>query len=579
MTTAASVTILRRYTVKMMMTAATTKFPFRIPLAQAFTICPTTTALRAARFFTISTMENSVVSTLKAKLTHTEGQALQEAKHWSVQLLNLLDSNKQLHVSFATTSCLEPPPLSHPMISVEGVGTIGFPLMKCAVETVKAAATKAPFGLGNETLLDDTVRDAWQIEASKVIFGGGKIWDDFLKKVIIQACFGLGISNKVVEAKGIHANLYKMLLYETGGHFAPHRDAEKEDGMFGTLIVQLPSAYTGGDITVTHGGHTKTISLFQESDSNYHAVAFFADCEHQLHPVTSGARLCLVFNLVALPNKKVPKITLKGKTEAALNSIVEKWKAGKHSAVPLGYQLGHHYTPNSFRFSNLKGKDDFILNQLLCAKGLDGRRLFEVTLVLMEREITKYFDGDDTVEDDNVRARLVIDSNGHTVDYRENWMYLYKRDNGWMTPKDTEIEDDDECDEDDKCVNDVKCDEDDKNDDGNVIRSELEMEEDVECDKHECDEGEKFDDEEEDDDEEEKEDDDKEEDDDEEGEEDNDKDEEQDEYGNVITSEHEMFRGVTPEHEEAAYIGNENSDEIYRYYAAAVVFSLASNKP
>jgi 2OG-Fe(II) oxygenase superfamily len=506
----------------MMMTTAT-MLPFLIPLAQAFTIGPTTTtAVRAARFLhphiiSISTMENNpVVSTLNAKRTPAEEKALQEEKHWSVQLLNLLDSNQQLHGSFATTSCLEPPPFPHPMISVEGVGTIGFPLMKCAVEPIKAAATKAPFGLGNETLWDDTVRDAWQIEATKVTFGGGNIWDNFLNKIVIQACFGLGISNEDVEAKGIHATLYKMLLYETDGHFAPHRDTEKEDGMFGTLIVQLPSAYTGGDITVKHGDQTKNISLFQESDSSYHAVAFFADCEHQLHPVTSGARLCLVFNLVSLPNETVPEITLNGKTEAALNSVVEKWKAGKHSSVPLGYQLGHHYTPNSFRFSNLKGKDDFILNQLLCAKGLDGRRLFEVKLVLMEREIRKFFDGADTytIEDDDIYARLVIDSDGRTVDDRKDWIFLHKCDNGWMTPWDIEIEEDVECDNDDE----------------------------------------------------------------EEEEEDDDKVEEEDKYGHVITSYDKMFRGVTPEHDAAAYVGNEYTDEFYRYYAAAIQFSLAPDK-
>ena len=33
--------------------------------------------------------------------------------------------------------------------------------------------------------------------------------------------------------------LYKLLLYKTGGHFKAHRDTEKAEGMFGTLIVQL----------------------------------------------------------------------------------------------------------------------------------------------------------------------------------------------------------------------------------------------------------------------------------------------------------------------------------------------------
>jgi hypothetical protein len=41
-----------------------------------------------------------------------------------------------------------------------------------------------------------------------------------------------------------------MLLYKQGGHFKKHRDTEKEKGMFGTLIIQLPSIYTGGELMV-----------------------------------------------------------------------------------------------------------------------------------------------------------------------------------------------------------------------------------------------------------------------------------------------------------------------------------------
>jgi 2OG-Fe(II) oxygenase superfamily len=457
-------------------------------------------------------MEDPVVSTPEAKSTRTEEQAPQEEQQWSAQLLNLLNNNTQPPGSFAMTSRLEPPPSPHPMISVQGVGAIGFPLMKCAVELVKAVATKAPFGLGNETLLDDTIRDAWQIEASKVTFGGGSIWDDFLNKVVNQVCFGLGISNKDVTAKGIHANLYKMLLYETGGHFAPHRDTEKEDGMFGTMILQLPSAYDGGDITVKHGDQTKTISLFQDSDSTYHAVAFFADCEHQLHPVTGGVRLCLVFNLVASPTKEAPNFALSEKTETALNSIAVKWKADKGSVARLGYLLGHHYTPNSLNFSNLKGNDDFIVKQLLCAKAPDGRLLFEVTLLLMERVIVKLVCNHDCVElmGDKIRARLVLDSNGDPVKDTKEWE-MYKRKDGWMTSKDSaELEKVDECDKDDD--------------------------------------GDEYDDE--------------------------------DDDGNVFRSEHEMFRGVTPEHEPAVIaMGNTASEEMFWYYAAAVVFSLAPDKP
>lgn len=40
----------------------------------------------------------------------------------------------------------------------------------------------------------------------------------------------------------VEARLYKLLLYERGSHFKPHRDSPKGGpGMFGTLTLMLPS--------------------------------------------------------------------------------------------------------------------------------------------------------------------------------------------------------------------------------------------------------------------------------------------------------------------------------------------------
>ena len=41
----------------------------------------------------------------------------------------------------------------------------------------------------------------------------------------------------------VNAELYKLLLYKEGDHFAPHRDTEKAPGMFATMTVLLPSQY------------------------------------------------------------------------------------------------------------------------------------------------------------------------------------------------------------------------------------------------------------------------------------------------------------------------------------------------
>ena len=48
----------------------------------------------------------------------------------------------------------------------------------------------------------------------------------------------------------IEASLYKLLLYEEGCFFARHRDNERLDGMFATLVLELPSEYEGAQLSV-----------------------------------------------------------------------------------------------------------------------------------------------------------------------------------------------------------------------------------------------------------------------------------------------------------------------------------------
>jgi len=50
----------------------------------------------------------------------------------------------------------------------------------------------------------------------------------------------------------------------------------------GTLVLHLPSRYEGGQLVVTHGGHTKTFDFSRNSAFNLHFAAFYADCKHEV---------------------------------------------------------------------------------------------------------------------------------------------------------------------------------------------------------------------------------------------------------------------------------------------------------
>src|SRR6187431_68272 len=73
----------------------------------------------------------------------------------------------------------------------------------------------------------------------------------------------------------------------------------KAPGMFATLVIVLPSVpvSTGGELIVRHKGREVRLDLRPEEPSEVRFAAFYADCVHELTPVTQGHRLTLVYNL------------------------------------------------------------------------------------------------------------------------------------------------------------------------------------------------------------------------------------------------------------------------------------------
>ncbi len=61
--------------------------------------------------------------------------------------------------------------------------------------------------------------------------------------------------------------------------------------MFATLSVLLPSTFSGGDLVLRHGGRTLSYGSAQLEAGNRAAyVAFYADVEHEVKPLTTGYR-------------------------------------------------------------------------------------------------------------------------------------------------------------------------------------------------------------------------------------------------------------------------------------------------
>jgi predicted 2-oxoglutarate/Fe(II)-dependent dioxygenase YbiX len=168
-----------------------------------------------------------------------------------------------------------------PRLTVEGVGQIALPLLPIQAEQLIAIAKRAPYGRGSATIVDASVRRTWQIRPGQVHLGG-KHWQGTLDRIVALAAEGLGISEPV------SAELYKLLIYDKGSFFVSHRDTEKQPGMFATLVLALPSLSSGGELIVRHKRREVKLDLASDEPSDIAYAAFYADCVHEVLPVTAG---------------------------------------------------------------------------------------------------------------------------------------------------------------------------------------------------------------------------------------------------------------------------------------------------
>jgi hypothetical protein len=65
----------------------------------------------------------------------------------------------------------------------------------------------------------------------------------------------------------------------------------------GSLVVCLPSKFTGGILNVEHHGHKVTFDWSDKSDTTIQWAAFYSDCEHEIETITRGDRITLTYNL------------------------------------------------------------------------------------------------------------------------------------------------------------------------------------------------------------------------------------------------------------------------------------------
>ncbi|KAL5524168.1 hypothetical protein ACEPAG_8341 [Sanghuangporus baumii] len=339
------------------------------------------------------------------------------------------------------------------------------------LEKLMQVCDPATFGHGDENVYDESVRKAGKLDTDKFaaklnpfdIRVGGSDVVNILDAVKFGLLWGNEIKNEksnddYVSAKEIKAELYKLNVYGKDGFFKSHKDTPRATNMFGSLVIVLPTAHTGGELVFRHKSKEWTFdtasAISKATVPSIVYATFFSDVEHEVLPVKKGYRVTLTYNLYYKKpiEERIPRIP----TEVTLPSNAELFRTALEKSLKdknflpegglLGFGLQHLYPVFKSRWASrgnlvhphLRGFDALVLS--VCREaGLKTRIYFFVDDVIISENVPYYnpenyyfdeilekFDGKPVKEDQYTKGRRVhpitwvtknTAFNQHSIDY------------------------------------------------------------------------------------------------------------------------------------------------------------------
>ncbi|KAL8754030.1 MAG: hypothetical protein Q9199_004627 [Rusavskia elegans] len=246
----------------------------------------------------------------------------------------------------------------NPGIFIDPIGIVRLLLSEDDAQALAQTSHKAPFGKGNETLVDESVRKTWQIDAANVRILN-KAWQPCLDQILERVTEGLGIAG---GPSSIRAELYKMLLYEKGAMFKPHQES----------------------VTNSDSSGTKT----------------------NIEPIQTGCRWVLAYNLINdAPGPPRSASALDARI-GQFTQALTRWQGLPDKPHYLACPLDHQYTDRGLKLAHLKGDDFYRARHV--AQSCEAHGKYYMFLGNMEMCITNQ-NAEEEMEDEAVLSldRLV----------------------------------------------------------------------------------------------------------------------------------------------------------------------------
>ena len=174
-----------------------------------------------------------------------------------------------------------------------GLNKVVFPGASDAdIQQLLDACSVASFGVNDQLVTDKNYRNSLKLDP-----------DNFMTSFQVASTPILQSAMTMMpNVEGVQAELYKLNIYSSGGFFKAHVDTPRSEKMFGSLVVCLPTQFSGGELVTCHNEHTVKFDWSSPPDNPRKTASwavFYSDVEHEVLPVTQGHRITLTYNLYA----------------------------------------------------------------------------------------------------------------------------------------------------------------------------------------------------------------------------------------------------------------------------------------
>ena len=195
-----------------------------------------------------------------------------------------------------------------PGLSVNGLGKLGLPLNEIQANALKGKCVQIP----------DC--NSWSISSKEFELHNPE-WTTQIAALKTKVCESMGVDSQL----SIEAQLSHLVLYESSKNTNTLNTTKRPKKCFGTLLISLPSIFKGGKLTIKNAEDVESFDDCDNSEYNSHYISFYSDCNNELETVTSGLRLCLVYNLINIGDGAIPKIKSKKAQVRKLEKEMIRW--------------------------------------------------------------------------------------------------------------------------------------------------------------------------------------------------------------------------------------------------------------